>query len=95
MQVSRWGNGLAIPLPAAVVEALRLSEGDDIEITIADERLSGAGKRPGRAEPIARLDEFRTERRVLSRRQTAAPVASRSNGALEGRLRRRDGGTDS
>ena len=31
MQVTRWGNSLAIRLPAAVVEALSLKEGDDIE----------------------------------------------------------------
>lgn len=38
MQVSRWGNSLAIRLPAAVVEALKLREGDDIEVRIAAER---------------------------------------------------------
>ena len=32
MQVGKWGNSLAIPLPASVVEALKLHEGDDIEI---------------------------------------------------------------
>ena len=32
MQVSKWGNSLAIRLPAAVVEALELHEGDDIEV---------------------------------------------------------------
>jgi antitoxin MazE len=36
MQVSKWGNSLAIRLPAAVVEVLGLKEGDDIEIGIAD-----------------------------------------------------------
>jgi hypothetical protein len=30
MQVSKWGNSLAIRLPAAVVEALKLKEGDSI-----------------------------------------------------------------
>jgi antitoxin MazE len=30
MQVSRWGNSLAVRLPAAVVEALNLREGDEI-----------------------------------------------------------------
>ena len=29
MQVGRWGNSLAIRLPAAMVEALDLKEGDD------------------------------------------------------------------
>ena len=32
MQVSRWGNSLAVRLPAAVVEALGLKEGDDVEL---------------------------------------------------------------
>ncbi|MFY9976137.1 MAG: AbrB/MazE/SpoVT family DNA-binding domain-containing protein [Chromatiaceae bacterium] len=38
MQVAKWGNSLAVRLPAAVVEALALKEGDDIEILVADER---------------------------------------------------------
>ena len=38
MQVSRWGNSLAVRLPAAVVEALGLHEGDEIEIEVADSR---------------------------------------------------------
>jgi antitoxin MazE len=28
MQVSKWGNSLALRLPASVVEALELKEGD-------------------------------------------------------------------
>jgi antitoxin MazE len=32
MQVGRWGNSLAVRLPASVVEGLGLKEGDDIEI---------------------------------------------------------------
>jgi antitoxin MazE len=38
MQVSKWGNSLAIRLPAAVVDALDLKEGDEIEIRIAGKR---------------------------------------------------------
>jgi antitoxin MazE len=38
MQVSKWGNSLAVRLPAVVVEALNLKEGDQIEITVAGER---------------------------------------------------------
>jgi antitoxin MazE len=34
VQVAKWGNSLAIRLPAAVVEALELKAGDDIEIHI-------------------------------------------------------------
>jgi antitoxin component of MazEF toxin-antitoxin module len=38
MQVSKWGNSLAVRLPASVVEALELKEGDDIEIHAAGAR---------------------------------------------------------
>ena len=38
MQVSRWGNSLAVRLPSEVVEALNLKEGDQIEIRIASTR---------------------------------------------------------
>lgn len=59
MQVSKWGNSLAIRLPAAVVEALSLREGDDIEVVIADERAFQIKKRPGRKEVLAKLRRFR------------------------------------
>ena len=35
MRVSKWGNSLAIRLPAAVVEALKLKLGDEISIRVA------------------------------------------------------------
>ena len=38
MKVSKWGNSLAIRLPAKVVDALQLNEGDEIEIQIASNR---------------------------------------------------------
>jgi len=38
MQVAKWGNSLAVRLPAAIVEALDLKEGDEIEISIAGNR---------------------------------------------------------
>jgi antitoxin component of MazEF toxin-antitoxin module len=37
MRASKWGNSLAIRLPATVVEALELKDGDQIEIRIAGE----------------------------------------------------------
>jgi antitoxin MazE len=59
MQVAKWGNSLAIRLPVALVEALELKEGDDIEIHIADGREFGVSRRPGREELLARLRAFR------------------------------------
>jgi antitoxin MazE len=38
MQVAKWGNSLAVRLPSAVVQALDLKEGDQIEIRIAGRR---------------------------------------------------------
>jgi antitoxin MazE len=59
MQVSKWGNSLAVRLPASVVEALRLQEGDQIEIQVADERSLCIGKAPTNRELLARLRKFR------------------------------------
>ncbi|MGB7989221.1 MAG: AbrB/MazE/SpoVT family DNA-binding domain-containing protein [Candidatus Methylophosphatis roskildensis] len=39
MQVARRGNSLAVRLPAAVVEAFTLKEGDEIEIHVAGARV--------------------------------------------------------
>src|SRR5271154_4997955 len=41
MQVAKWGNSLAVRLPAAVVEALGLREGDEIEIRVANSNQFG------------------------------------------------------
>jgi antitoxin MazE len=59
MQVAKWGNSLAIRLPAAVVEVLNLKEGDEIEIHVAGARAFGVSRKPGRQEWLARLRAFR------------------------------------
>ena len=38
MRVAKWGNSLAVRLPASVVDAPELKEGDEIEIHVADKR---------------------------------------------------------
>jgi antitoxin MazE len=59
MQVAKWGNSLAVRLPVAVVEALSLKEGDEIEIHVADARDFGIARKPGREELLGRLRAFR------------------------------------
>jgi antitoxin MazE len=59
MQVAKWGNSLAIRLPASVVRALELREGDDIEILIAAERVFQVRKKPGKEAALERLRQFR------------------------------------
>ena len=58
MQVSKWGNSLAIRLPAAIVEALALKEGDEIEITLAGKRhfiVERDSRRENAIESLRRL----------------------------------------
>jgi antitoxin MazE len=59
MRVARWGNSLAVRLPASVVEALELREGDDIEIRVADRRQFDVARKPGRDQLLQRLRAFR------------------------------------
>ena len=62
MQVAKWGNSLAVRPPAAVVEALQLREGDQIEIRIADKKTFEV--RPDRSRQEA-LEKLRKLRRPL------------------------------
>jgi antitoxin MazE len=59
MQVAKWGNSLAVRLPAVVVDALDLKEGDEIEIHVADAKNFGVARKPGRDELLKRLRGFR------------------------------------
>jgi len=59
MQVARWGNSLAVRLPAAVVEALGLKEGDDIEIRVAGERAFDVALDRSRERALERVRALR------------------------------------
>ena len=59
MQVAKWGNSLAMRLPAILVQALELHEGDDIEIVIDDARTFAVRKKPGKDALLKRLRAFR------------------------------------
>lgn len=59
MQVSRWGNSLAVRLPVAVVEALGLEEGVEIEIHVVGKRTFEIARKPGARELLARLRKYR------------------------------------
>lgn len=50
MQVSKWGNSLAVRLPAALVRSLGLKEGDHLELAAAT---------PGRLELAHDLAELK------------------------------------
>jgi antitoxin MazE len=57
MQVSKWGNSLALRLPVSVVEALKLKEGDHVEVYVAGERTFGIDRSRERA--LARIRKLR------------------------------------
>lgn len=59
MRVAKWGNSLAIRLPAAVVKALQLKEGDSIEIRIAGKRTFEASRDLTRERALERLRKLR------------------------------------
>jgi antitoxin MazE len=56
MQVSKWGNSLAVRLPTAVVDALDLKEGDQIEIR---ERVFEVSRDQSKPQALARLRKLR------------------------------------
>jgi antitoxin MazE len=59
MQVSKWGNSLAVRIPSEVVEALKLKEGDQIEIRIVGAREFAVHRDPSRQRALARLRQLR------------------------------------
>jgi antitoxin MazE len=59
MQVSKWGNSLAIRLPAVVVKALKLKEGDDIEIRVAGRREFEVSRDKSRQRALETLRKLR------------------------------------
>ena len=59
MQVSKWGNSLAVRLPASVVDALDLKEGDQIEIRVAGSGAFEVGRDQSRQRALASLRKLR------------------------------------
>ena len=59
MQVAKWGNSLAIRLPAAVVEALDLHPGDEVIVRAGSAREFEIARKPTREDLLARLDAYR------------------------------------
>lgn len=59
MQVAKWGNSLAVRLPASVVEALALKPGDNIDIHVQGDRSFAIEKAPGARELLARVRKYR------------------------------------
>ena len=59
MRVAKWGNSLAVRLPAAVVEALELKKGDRIEIRVAGSRAFEVSRDQSRQRALDNLRKLR------------------------------------
>ena len=55
MRVAKWGNSLAIRLPAIVVEALGLKEGDEVEVRLAGTRTLDVDRDKRRERAMERI----------------------------------------
>jgi antitoxin MazE len=60
MQVSKWGNSLAVRIPADVARSLGLKEGDDIDLCALDtKQIAIITERQRRDAALADLRKFR------------------------------------
>jgi antitoxin MazE len=59
MQVSKWGNSLAIRIPASVVEALQLKEGDNVEVVVEGAKKLSICKTAETRELLERVRKLR------------------------------------
>ena len=55
MRVAKWGNSLAIRVPAAVAEALELKEGDEVEVRVAGTRAFDLDRDRSREHAMAHI----------------------------------------
>jgi len=59
MQVCKWGNSLAVRLPAGLVKALALKEGEEVELHLVGTRTFEVSKKIGGEELLSQLRRFR------------------------------------
>ncbi|NML74615.1 AbrB/MazE/SpoVT family DNA-binding domain-containing protein [Rhizobium sp. S-51] len=55
MQVAKWGNSLAIRIPATVAEALDLKAGDEISVRVSESRTFEIARDDSRAQALERI----------------------------------------
>lgn len=59
MQVAKWGNSLAVRIPAVVVEALGLVEGAEVEVRVANDGAFELNRAPDADEVLDRIRKYR------------------------------------
>ena len=59
MQVSKWGNSLAVRFPDGLVQALDLKEGEEIDLHLVGSRSFEVVKKQSIPEVLVRLHQYR------------------------------------
>lgn len=60
MKVAKWGNSLAVRIPANVASALELKEGDEVQVHVAEQgRAFEVKKEMTREEALVELRKYR------------------------------------
>ncbi len=59
MRVFKWGKHLAVRLPADLVRALALRDGDEIEVLAIKNQMPGVGKAADVRQLIAGIRKYR------------------------------------
>jgi len=59
MQVSKWGNSLAVRFPAGLVQAFDLKEGEEIDLHLVGSRSFEVAKKPSVTKLLDRLHQLR------------------------------------
>jgi antitoxin MazE len=62
MQVSKWGNSLAVRLPKSIIDTLQLKEGDEVDLVATNKRTFEVRRMMTREEA---LEAMRSLRRPL------------------------------
>ena len=65
VQIGKWGNSLAMRLPKALVERLKLKEGDEIDSEIIEKALAAADSEALKRRRDEALKEIVANRRPL------------------------------
>jgi antitoxin MazE len=55
MQISKWGNSLAVRLPKKLVEKLGIAEGDGVDVTSEDAQTIVISKSDGKGDFLIKL----------------------------------------
>ena len=59
MRVVKWGNALAIRIPASVIKFLGLKDGDEVHVHVADKENFAIAKQMDREGMMNQLRAFR------------------------------------